>query len=70
MNKDWHLHNRMPRNATLEQRVVWHMHHAENCGCRDIPRNLMNAITERKPARAQVEASGSSVDSRHIVREE
>jgi hypothetical protein len=43
-NKDWHLTHRMPENPTLEQRVAWHLEHAEKCGCREIPANLKNKI--------------------------
>lgn len=35
INKEWHLKNKMPPNATIEQKIVWHTAHAENCKCRD-----------------------------------
>jgi hypothetical protein len=40
LNKEWHLHHRMPKNATLEQRITWHLEHKKNCGCRDITEKL------------------------------
>jgi hypothetical protein len=33
INAQWHERHRMPRNATLAQRVEWHLDHARNCGC-------------------------------------
>jgi hypothetical protein len=40
INKEWHKKNRMPKNPTEEQRLSWHIKHAENCGCRPFPKNL------------------------------
>lgn len=40
LNKDWHLKNRMPKNATEQQRIDWHIKHARQCGCREIPKSL------------------------------
>ena len=41
LNAAWHRRNRMPRNATLYQRVVWHLAHARACGCRPIPESVL-----------------------------
>jgi hypothetical protein len=49
MNKEWHANNKMPRNATLEQRIAWHLDHAEKCACREIPPGLRAIIAERWP---------------------
>ena len=38
LNKEWHLHHRP--NATLEQRIAWHLAHSKKCGCDDIPEKL------------------------------
>lgn len=46
-NKDWHLAHVMPKNASLEQRITWHLEHQENCGCRPIPQKLLTAIAKR-----------------------
>ncbi|MFH0873529.1 MAG: hypothetical protein V1846_01665 [Candidatus Komeilibacteria bacterium] len=41
INKPWHLTHRMPKNATIDQRVAWHKEHLKKCGCRkDIPKTL------------------------------
>lgn len=34
INAAWHKANRMPRNATLDQRIAWHEAHLKNCACR------------------------------------
>ncbi|MFH0892472.1 MAG: hypothetical protein V1867_06870 [Candidatus Falkowbacteria bacterium] len=40
INKIWHLVNKMPKNATLEQKIKWHEGHAKNCQCRDSKAHL------------------------------
>jgi hypothetical protein len=47
LNAEWHKKNRMPQRATLSQRVKWHLEHAKECGCRSIPKNIVDAILER-----------------------
>ncbi len=44
INKEWHLKNRMPRNATLQQRINWHLEHLKHCTCRDMPENIKKEI--------------------------
>jgi hypothetical protein len=33
INKEWHLKNKMPKNASFEQRIKWHREHNKNCNC-------------------------------------
>jgi hypothetical protein len=40
LNKAWHEKHRMPRGATLEQRIGWHLEHRRHCACRPIPAKL------------------------------
>lgn len=40
MNARWHARHSMPRNATPEQRLAWHLDHQRHCGCRPIPSRL------------------------------
>ena len=41
INAEWHKKHRMPKNATIDQRIEWHLEHLKNCRCRtDIPKNL------------------------------
>ncbi|MBI2850128.1 MAG: hypothetical protein HYX80_03685 [Chloroflexi bacterium] len=51
INKTWHESNRMPKNPTLEERIKWHIAHAENCSCRPIPDKLKAEIEKRGKAR-------------------
>ena len=47
MNKEWHATHKMPRNATLDQRIAWHLEHYQNCSCRDIPAQIREEIRKR-----------------------
>jgi hypothetical protein len=40
LNKAWHERHPMPAKATREERVRWHVAHAEACGCRPMPKSL------------------------------
>jgi hypothetical protein len=35
INAEWHKNNKMPKNASLEEKIKWHAGHARNCACRD-----------------------------------
>lgn len=48
INKDWHEANKMPRNATLEQKIKWHTNHAENCNCRPMSHKLLDIIGKKE----------------------
>ena len=47
INAEWHLANKMPKNAKFEERVKWHLAHAENCSCRPIPEKLKNEMIDK-----------------------
>lgn len=47
INKDWHLANKMPKNPSLDQRVIWHLNHAKNCTCRPLGGKIMDEIKKR-----------------------
>ena len=47
MNAAWHEANPMPKNATLDQRVAWHLAHTEACGCREIPESVKAELARR-----------------------
>lgn len=47
LNKEWHLKHKMPANATLDQRIEWHLQHAANCSCRGIPEKLQVEMKKR-----------------------
>ena len=46
-NKLWHERNRMPRNPTVQQRIEWHLAHADNCGCRPVPQGVLSLMQAR-----------------------
>jgi len=46
INGAWHKKNKMPKNATLVQRIKWHIEHHENCNCREIPLSIQKEIKE------------------------
>jgi hypothetical protein len=49
INAVWHAAHRMPRNATLEQRVHWHVDHARNCGCwPELPPPIVAELKRRR----------------------
>jgi hypothetical protein len=47
LNREWHLSHRMPVNATLEQRLQWHVEHAKNCQCRPIAGKIAEEMKKR-----------------------
>lgn len=55
LNRKWHETHKMPANATLEQRLDWHVLHAANCDCRQMPAAI----------KRQLAARGSSAPSLH-----
>jgi hypothetical protein len=48
INAEWHRKHRMPKHATIDQRIEWHLEHLKNCSCRtDVPPKLKEEITKR-----------------------
>lgn len=48
LNAGWHHDHPMPPNATLQQRIDWHLEHAAACACRGIPENLKALVEARR----------------------
>lgn len=48
INASWHAKNRMPKNATVEQRIKWHLQHAKNCACRPVPEKLKPLLKKKR----------------------
>jgi hypothetical protein len=48
INKEWHEKHKMPKNPSQEQRIEWHIAHAENCKCWPIPEKLAEEIRKQK----------------------
>jgi hypothetical protein len=38
----------MPKNATIDQRIKWHLEHQKYCDCREIPLKLKEEMKKRK----------------------
>jgi len=49
MNREWHERHKMPEKATEQQRIDWHREHAQACGCRPIPAELVGKMSEPAP---------------------
>jgi len=50
INREWHLKNKMPKNATEEERAEWHKAHIENCNCYPVSENIKKLIAKYKLA--------------------
>lgn len=46
-NKERHEKNKLPKKATLDERVKWHIAHVANCKCRPIPNTIKKEIQKR-----------------------
>jgi hypothetical protein len=44
LNRAWHDAHRMPKRATLEQRLAWHREHQAACACRPVPETLRQRL--------------------------
>lgn len=47
LNREWHLEHKLARTATLEERLHWHLAHAANCGCREMPPSIRKELEAR-----------------------
>ena len=47
LNAESHKVHRMPRNATLDQRIEWCIEHAQACDCRPMPPSIAEAARRR-----------------------
>ena len=47
INKEWHTKNKMPKNASDDQRIDWHLAHSKNCSCRGIPEGVVSLMKEK-----------------------
>ena len=44
INREWHLKNKMPKNATPEQRLRWHIGHQKHCSCREMTEKMLEKM--------------------------
>lgn len=47
INKTWHLSHKMPKNPSLDQRIIWHVEHTRNCKCRKLEGKILDEINKR-----------------------
>lgn len=47
INANWHKKHPMPKNPTLEQRLVWHQEHLKNCNCHPLTPKLREEFKKR-----------------------
>jgi len=47
INREWHLVHKMPKNPTLNERIMWHAEHAKNCQCRKLEGKMLEEIKKR-----------------------
>ncbi|MCG5241858.1 hypothetical protein [Azospirillum doebereinerae] len=60
MNRSWHEAHPMPPKATRQQRVEWHLEHAQACGCRPPPASLLDEIRELEKRRLTPAGEGAT----------
>jgi hypothetical protein len=44
INAKWHSKNKMPKNPSLDQRLVWHAQHFKNYDCRKPTRKILEEL--------------------------
>jgi len=47
VNADWHREHVLGSHATLDERVDWHLAHAEACACRELPESIRAELVAR-----------------------
>jgi hypothetical protein len=57
-NDAWHAKHRMPKNATADRRIEWHLEHVRVCGCRGIPAGVLKLMNARGIAEPKENFSG------------
>lgn len=46
-NREWHEAHRLDPKAKLDERIAWHLEHAQLCGCRDMPESIKAELVKR-----------------------
>jgi hypothetical protein len=46
INTEWHKKNKMPKNATDEEKIEWHLEYGKNCACRPMPMYLREKMKQ------------------------
>ncbi len=48
INKEWHEKHKMPKNASFDQRMEWHIKHLKYCHCYPVSEKLKEEMKEYK----------------------
>jgi hypothetical protein len=49
MNAEWHAQHKLSSDASLRERMEWHLEHQKECGCRPIPPDIQREIETTTP---------------------
>ena len=49
VDRSWHEAHPMPPAASLDDRVSWHLAHAQACACREIPETVLRELARKTP---------------------
>jgi hypothetical protein len=47
INEEWHKKHKMPKTASMDEKINWHYEHRKVCGCRPPPKNVLKELEER-----------------------
>ncbi|MBN9334216.1 hypothetical protein [Devosia sp.] len=47
INREWHETHRLGPKAKLDERIAWHIEHAQVCGCREMPESIKRELAAR-----------------------
>lgn len=47
INAPWHAAHVLGQGAAIDDRVAWHLEHARECGCREVPRSVRDELARR-----------------------
>jgi hypothetical protein len=47
INREWHALHKLGQKTKLEERLNWHLEHAANCGCREMPPSIRRELEAR-----------------------
>jgi hypothetical protein len=68
INAAWHKEHRMPKNASLDQRINWHVEHLQNCRCRQsLPARLKEEMERRNIPVPALQEDLSETDDKHFA---
>jgi hypothetical protein len=60
LNRRWHEEHRMPERPSNDQRIAWHLEHAQVCGCRPIPNGVLRLMQAKG-----IQAPGKGMQPTH-----